>query len=405
MKRDGIEQTILALGPGELEEPQIARRIRPLFSRTLKCSGERIYLANHSLGRPLDRTESDILEGLGYWYTEREHAWERWLDEMAAFRTRVARLIHAPRADCVVPKISAGQGLRAVLNSYGRPLRVMASADEFNSIDYILKTYARRSRIDLNLIRPTAGRSYRLEDFLDALRQGTDLIVLSMVLFTTGQLLPGLPSLIAAAHERGTRVLLDLYHAAGTVPLDVAELDTDFAVGGCYKYLRGGPGAGWLYLHLRHLDGALDTLDTGWFAAPDPFAFTRPPSPEPGLGGNRFLESTPAVLPFYQARAGLTFTLAVGVDRLRRHSLQQQSILEELLSDQGIPFLGNPQERGAFIAIPDSNAQPVAERLRQAGIVCDAREGLLRLCPDLLNTNDELANAVKRLAIIRKIVR
>lgn len=401
MKCDGIEQTILALGPGELEERQIARRIRPLFSRTLKFSGNQIYLANHSLGRPLDRTEHDVLEGLDYWYTEREHAWERWLGEMTAFRTRVARLIHAPRADCVVPKISAGQGLRAVLNGYDRPLRVMASADEFNSIDRILKTYARRSRIRLDIIRPTAGRSYRLEDFLDALRQGADLIVLSMVLFTTGQLLSGLPFLIAAAHERGARVLLDLYHAAGAVPLDVAELDTDFAVGGCYKYLRGGPGAGWFYLHPRYLDGTLDTLDTGWFAAPDPFAFTRPSSPEPGPGGNRFLESTPAVLPFYQARAGLTFTLAVGVDRLRRHSLQQQSLLEALLSNQGIPFLGNRQERGAFIAIPDPNAQPIAERLQQAGVVCDAREGLLRLCPDLLNTDDELAAAVDRLAEIR----
>jgi len=86
---------------------------------------------------------------------------------------------------------------------------------------------------------------------------------------------------------------------------------------------------------------------------------------------------------------------------LRRHSLQQQSLLEELLSDQGIPFLGNPQERGAFIAIPDPNAQPIAERLQQAGVVCDAREGLLRLCPDLLNTHDELAAAVDRLAEIR----
>lgn len=401
MKCDGIEQTVLALGPGELEAPQIVRRIRPLFSRALSASGDLIYLANHSLGRPLDRTESDVLEGLSYWYTERENAWDKWLGEMTAFRTRVARLIHAPRADCVVPKASAGQGLRALLNSYGRPIRVLTSADEFNSVDHILKTYARRGCIDLNLIRPTAGRGYRLEDFLGALRKGADLVVLSMVLFTTGQLLPDLPCLIAAAHERGARVLLDLYHAAGAVPLDVAELDTDFAIGGCYKYLRGGPGAGWLYLHPRHLEGAVDTLDTGWFASPDPFAFTRPPSPEPGPGGNRFLESTPAVLPFYQARAGLTFTLAVGVDRLRRHSLQQQSLLEELLSDQGIPFLGNPQERGAFIAIPDPNAQPIAERLRHAGVVSDAREGLLRLCPDLLNTDDELAAAVDRLAEIR----
>ncbi|CAA9892656.1 Class V aminotransferase (fragment) [Candidatus Methylobacter favarea] len=71
-------------------------------------------------------------------------------------------------------------------------------------------------------------------------------------------------------------MLLDLYHAAGIVPVDLAALDTVFASGGSYKYLSGGPGAGWLYLHPRHLDGSLNTLDSGWFAEPDPFAFERP---------------------------------------------------------------------------------------------------------------------------------
>ncbi|MGZ8144787.1 MAG: aminotransferase class V-fold PLP-dependent enzyme [Methylosarcina sp.] len=404
-KYDSLEQQLLSLTSDELEEQQIVRHIRPLFSRSLEYSQKVIYLANHSLGRALDQTEYDIREGLGYWYTDRENAWDKWLDEITAFRTRVAKLIHAPRADCVVPRASAGQGLRAILNCYDQPVRVMASADEFNSIDHILKTYARRGRIQLKFIQPKTERHYRIEDFFDALREGTDLVVLSMVLFTTGQLLTQLPLLISEAHDRGAQVLLDLYHAAGAVPVDVAELDVDFAIGGSYKYLRGGPGAAWLYLHPRHLDGSLETLDTGWLAEPDPFAFARPPSPELGTGGNRFMESTPAILPFYQARAGLIFTLALGVDRLRGYSLKQQLILEELLANHGIPFLGRPQERGAFIAIPDPNAQAIAERLEKNGVICDAREGLLRFCPDLLNTRDELATAVAKLAEIRKTFR
>jgi kynureninase len=402
---DSFTQRIRALGPGALEEQKIGRHIRPLFSRSLHASEDLIYLANHSLGRALDQTENDILEGLGYWYAERENAWSRWLKEMDAFRERVASLIHAPRPDCVVPRTSAGQGLRALLNCYDHSIRVVTSADEFNSIDHILKTYAARGRIRLDPVRPKAGLCYRLEDFLDALRKKADLIVLSMVLFTTGQLLPDLPSLIAAAHERGAKVLLDLYHAAGAVPVDVAALDADFAIGGCYKYLRGGPGAGWLYLHPRHLDGTFETLDTGWFAEPDPFAFTRPTRPELAFGGNRFLESTPAVLPFYQARAGLILTLAVGVDRTRRYSLEQQLVLEELLTGHGITYLGSPEERGAFIAIPDPNAQEIAERLEKNGVICDAREGLLRFCPDILTTGNELATAVARLAEAQKTLR
>jgi kynureninase len=395
---DSIEQHTLALGSGELDEQQVDLHIRPLFSRSLQYSQDVIYLANHSLGRALDQTENDVMEGLGYWYTDRENAWDRWLTEVATFRQRVATLIHAPRPDCVVPKASAGQGLRTILNCYDRPIKVIASADEFNSIDHILKVYAQRGRIQLKHISSSINRCYQIEDFLKAIRAGTDLVVLSVVLFTTGQLISNLPSLVKAAHSQGAKVLLDLYHAVGAVPGDVTDMDIDFAIGGSYKYLRGGPGASWLYLHPRHLDGTLETLDSGWFAQDDPFAFARHQSPQLAAGGNRFLESTPAILPFYQARAGLIFTLAVGIDRIRRYSLQQQTDLEELLQKNGIPFLGRIEERGAFITIPHQQAQLIADRLEKNGVICDARESLLRFCPDLLNTREELIIAVEKLA-------
>ena len=120
-------------------------------------------------------------------------------------------------------------------------------------------------------------------------------------MFTTGQLLSDLPLLIEIAQQKGIKVFVDLYHAAGVVPLNVTDLDIDFAVGGSYKYLHGGPGACWLYLHPKHLDGSLQTLDTGWFAQSDPFAFNRSDTPELAKSGDGFLESTPAILPFYQA--------------------------------------------------------------------------------------------------------
>ena len=42
----------------------------------------------------------------------------------------------------------------------------------------------------------------------------------------------------------------------------------------------GGPGAGYLYLHPRHLDGSLKPLDIGWFAKKDKFAYRRPDPPD-----------------------------------------------------------------------------------------------------------------------------
>lgn len=225
-----------------------------------------------------------------------------------------------------------------------------------------------------------------------------------MVMFSTGQLLTDLSELIREAQQRGIKTLIDLYHAVGAVPVDVTDLSIDFAIGGSYKYLRGGPGACWLYLNPRNLDGSMQTLDTGWFAQSDPFAFTRPDGLELAENGDRFLESTPAILPVYQARAGLVFTLEMGVDRLRNYSRRQQMLIEKLLCQNNIPFLGKAEQRGAFIVIPHRRAQTIVDRLKQTGVTCDAREGLIRFGPDFLNTEAELITVVNRLVDVWKTV-
>lgn len=398
-----ITVAIDALDNSALNEAIIDRHIRPLFTKSLKNTSA-IYLANHSLGRMLDQTEEDVLEGLQHWTYGREDAWDHWFAEMQAFREQTATLIHAERVDCIIPKSSAGQGLRTVLNCFDQPIKVMSSADEFNSIDFILKVFSQRKRIQLELIKPKQANGYLLNDFLNALQRRPRLIVVSKVFFTTGQLLNNLKTFIDAAHQQGAMILLDLYHAVGVVPVNVAELDIDFAIGGSYKYLRGGPGAAWLYIHPKHLGGSMQTLDTGWFAQDQIFAFERPEKPQYAKGGNAFLESTPATLPFYQARAGLKFVLGIGVQRLRDYSLRHQHFIENLLRQQNIPFLGKASERGAFIAIPHPQAEAIATKLRHDGVICDSRENLLRLCPDLLNTEDELSIAVNKLSGILKAI-
>jgi len=399
---DRIVAAVAALGPGELTESVLARHVAPLFARHKLAYGERIYLANHSLGRPLDATADDVREGLDAWYAEQGGAWDAWSAAMTAYRERVAALLGAPRGDCIVPKTSAGQGLRAVLNTYDGVPRVVATRGEFDSLDVILREYARRGRIALTLVDARADGRYDTADVVAAIGARADLVVVSEIVFNTGQRLADLPAIVAAAHAAGGRALVDVYHSLGVVESDIAALDADFAVGGGYKYLRGGPGACFLYLHPRHLDGGLRSLDTGWFAKASPFDYARPDPPRYAPGGDGWLESTPAVLPIYQARAGLRFTLAIGVARLRAYSLACQRRLVAALAVRGIAAQGGTEDRGAFVVVEDSRAGEWAERLREQGIVTDARGPCLRLCPDILNTEDELVRAAAALAAIAR---
>src|SRR6185436_8101187 len=159
-----------------------------------------------------------------------------------------------------------------VLNSFDRVPRIVATRGEFDSLDVILREYARRGRVTLAFVDADAEGLFAAADLLAALAPGADLVVLS-------QVMSELPRIVAAAHAAGARVLLDVYHSLGVFPVDLEALDVDFAVGGSYKYLRGGPGACFLFVAPRHLDAGIRTLEIGWFAKESPFAYARPDPP------------------------------------------------------------------------------------------------------------------------------
>jgi kynureninase len=373
-----------------LDEGWLKAGIWPRFSRVLGRS--EIYLANHSLGRPPDRMADDVREALEAWYRDMDGAWRLWLSKRELFRELTARLVRAPSADCIVPKTSAGQGLRAVLNSLPGKPRVLTTDAEFDSLDFILRVYRQQGKIDLKVL-----------PFHDFRYEAADLVVVSTVAFRTASILENLKETIRQAHAGRALVLLDVYHHAGVLPLDVEALDADFAVGGSYKYLRGGPGACWLYVHPRH-HGRV-TLDTGWFAKKDVFAYQRPEPPQFAPGGDGWLESTPPVLAPVQALAGLEITLELGVERIRALNLSQKSMLKDVLQHNGIEAHGEGESHGAFVTVEHEAASTLAQLMKEKGVKADARGKYLRLCPDYLNSAAEIERAAATLGSIARAER
>jgi kynureninase len=145
------------------------------------------------------------------------------------------------------------------------------------------------------------------------------------------------------------------------------------------------------------------TLDTGWFAKKDVFAYARPEPPEFGRGGDAWLESTPPVLAPFQALAGLELTLELGVERLRTYSLEQKDFLDGLLTKQGVTVYGASKNYGAFLTVKHPDARSMSSELEKQGVKVDARGEYLRLCPDILNPRAELERAAATLgAVLRQ---
>ena len=390
-----IYKAIAQLGPRPLTEKSIQQHITPLFSRVL--ASDRIYLANHSLGRPLDTMVEDLHEATSLWETKLGDAWDSWLTEQEAFRARTAQLIHAPRVDCIVPKTSAGQGLRTVLNALPGIPRVLSTRGEFDSIDLVLKQYASLGRIEISWVEPDAEGLFTVPGIMQHLRQEIDLVVISQVMFMNGQTVHNLEHLADACHSVGAKLLVDSYHAIGVFPVDVSAMRADFVIGGSYKYLRGGPGACFLYLSPEILASGLRPFDTGWFAGENTFGYERHDQPLLRAGGDAFLESTPPVLTYYQARSGQLFTLAMTVERLREYGQKQLSLLKLYLADAGIDAIGGDADHGAFLSVLHSNASGLAKKLAGSNVITDARGEWLRLCPDCLTREEELRTAASTL--------
>jgi kynureninase len=419
-----IDSAFSALGNDPFTEENIARHIAPLFSRVLAADRsnnggpDRIYLENHSLGRAPDQTIADVSEAVALWYSQLGDAWDTWLAEREAFRARLATIFNAPRPDCVIPRTSAGAGLRAILNALATTPatipHVLSTRGEFDSVDITLKQYASKGRITVDWIAPAQPEPASIEPgdsaihsvdrIIAAIRPGTTLVVVSHIFFSTGQILTDIPRLAEACHAAGALLLVDAYHSIGVIPVDVVELDCDFLIGGSYKYLRGGPGAAFFYIAPRIFDAGISPLDTGWFANASTFAFERPDPPQLASGGDAFLLGTPPVLTWYQARAGQRFVRAASVERLRAYSLRQKSLFSKLLAEQGITARAAGESHGAFLIVADSRVPRAEDVVRQLSakynVHADARGPILRLCPDCLNREEELVRAASAIGAI-----
>jgi len=184
------------------------------------------------------------------------------------------------------------------------------------------------------------------------------------------------------------------------LPLDVTKLAVDFAVGGCLKWLCGGPGNGFLYVRpdLAHLEPRL----TGWLAHADPFAFEPPPQ-RYAEGAYRFLGGTPSIPSLYAAIEGLRIVREVGVERIRQHSLRLTERLLARIDEHGFPSI-TPRDaarRGGTVAVNPPDAQGISRRLLERDFLIDYRpEAGIRISPHFYNTEEECDAVVAEIAAL-----
>jgi kynureninase len=366
----------------------------PILERTT-------YLVSHSLGAMPHGASAALADYADTWAARGVRAWhEGWWDLPRAMGDAVGRVIGAPAGTVVMqPSVSIAQSVIASCLSYddGRDT-IVFEAMQFPSVGYVWEAQ-RALGARVRTVPSPDGITVPLDRFLEAIDETTRLVPLSHAIFRSGYV-QDVAAITRRAHEVGAWVAVDLYQSAGTVPVDVTAWDVDFAVGGCLKWLCGGPGAAFLYVAPRH-HARLAPRVTGWAADEAPFAFRAGPIAY-AADAARFLQGTPAIPALYAARTGLEIVERVGVDAIRRQSLRQMQMLIDRARESGFR-VRTPEraaERGGLAVIegPESWAEALAGR----EVLVDYRpDAGLRVSTHFYTTDDDIRHFIDELEAIR----
>jgi kynureninase len=351
------------------------------------------YLINHSLGAMPAAVEERVAEFARMWRERGIRAWsEGWWEMPMTVGDQIGRIIGAPAGSTVMHQNVAIA--EAIVLSCFRPVdparnRVVYEEGNFPSVRYLYQ-----AQPDLEVVVVPDDQA-----IVAAIDERTMLVPITHVLFKTAEI-QDVAAIVTRAHEVGAHVILDAYQSVGIVPLDVTELNVDFATGGSVKWLCGGPGNGWLYVR-PDLAATLEPTFIGWQAHARPFAFE--PELEYADGAARFLTGTPNVPALYAATAGYDLIEEIGVDRIRENSLRQTELLIDLIDEAGFD-VGSPRDpvrRGGTVTVRTPEFEAVHKELAERQILCDFRpDAGIRLGPHYFNTDEELRHAVGQIVEI-----
>ena len=227
---------------------------------------ETTYLINHSLGAMPAAAAERVAEYARVWATRGIRAWEEgwWTMPLESASRSGGSSARAPGTTVMHQNVTVAE---AIVLSCFRPVdprrnRVVYEAENFPSVRYLYQAQPELEVVvceDGEAIarrRSTSARSSSRSATSSSARARS----------RTSRRSP------RARTRSGAHVVLDCYQSAGIMPVGVAALGVDFAVGGSVKWLCGGPGNGWLYVRPDLIERLEPTL-VGWQAHEAPFAF------------------------------------------------------------------------------------------------------------------------------------
>jgi kynureninase len=348
-----------------------------------------IYFNACSLGPLPRRGHAALARYADDWDSKGTPVWfSDWLPLLERFRGKVAELLHAPAGStAIAPSVSVALTTLAS----GLPLppgrdKVLIGALDFPTVGH---QWLSRPGFEVEFVPSADGMTISPAAFAERIDERTALVATTHLFYTTGYL-QDVRAIADAAHAKGALCVIDGYQTCGCVPLDVEAMGCDAFVGGCLKWLSGGPGNAFLYVR-PELIPKMRPQGTGWFATRDPFSFTL--QELTFADDARRLETGTWAMPsHYAGLAALELILEVGVENIQERLRDLTDRILERCDDADVKTF-TPRERSrrcGIVTLECDDPDAVEAELHAEGVIVDSRPGRVRLSPHWCVTDGEL---------------
>jgi kynureninase len=376
----------------------LQKKIKEGFSKSLPSG--RLHFAAHSHHPWPNVTENAQLK---YWQDSVQYLDAKWRPIFSKVvpeaKDHLGRLLSVDPYQ-IVEGTSSFELVTRVFSSFdlSKPVRVLTTDSEFYSFERFIRRFEELSTVvvDRVTVEPFDSFESRFRTKLDS--QSYDIVFSSLVFYNTGFCANRLLEILNLAADEST-VIVDIYHATGAVPLNLASYcEKLFFVGGGYKYLSAGEGACFLVVPKGN---QLRPLMTGWLSEYGALGSGLNENVGYPQDATRFSGSTYDPTGWYRFNAVMNWWRALGInpstihDHVRALQLHFIERIQEVAEPVGFK---QRLDWGNFLALPLKDSQKVADQLLSQDIFVDARDGLLRVgfgYYQSLDEVEEVANAIK----------
>ena len=316
------------------------------------------------------------------------------------FRDRAASLAGTD-ADCIaiVPSVSYGMAIAARNLPVRNGQQIIVLSDQFPSNLYVWRERAAEMGADIITVQRDQGAAWT-DAVLAAIGNDTAIVAVPNCHWADGGFVD-LVKVGTACRAVGAALVLDLTQSLGALPFDIKDVQPDFMVAACYKWLMGPYSLGMLYVAPKYHDG--QPIEQGWInrAGSEDFSKLVDYRDDYQPGARRFdmgeRSNTPALM---AASAAIDMLLDWGVDAIAATLAAKTQAIADAAQAIGLSASSLDIRASHFLALgfPGDVPTGLTDKLAAENVFVSLRGPSLRVTPHVYNDDADGAKLIAVLA-------